>query len=52
MSENCRYYQEKVRAKRQARAAGPLREQLAELLAVVAWCERIWTVEDRIERSL
>ena len=51
MSENCRYYREKIEAKRQAKATGPLSEQLAELLAVVAWCERVWTVEDRIERS-
>ena len=51
MSENCRYYRDKMQAKRQARVAGPLSGQLAELLAVVAWCERVWSVEDRIERS-
>ena len=52
MSENCRYYWEKTEAKRHERAAGPLSDQLAELLAVVAWCERIWAVEDSVERSL
>lgn len=52
MSENCRYYREKVEAKRRARPAGPLGAQLAELLAVVARCDHIWAVEDRIERSL
>jgi hypothetical protein len=51
MSENCRYYWEKTEAKRRARGAGPLGDQLAELLAVVAWCERVWALEDRIERS-
>ena len=52
MSENCRYYAEKMEARRLARAARPLSIQLAELLAVVARCEHIWAVEDRIERSL
>lgn len=52
MSENCRYYREKMEARRLARAARPLSVQLAELLAVVARCEHIWAVEDRIERSL
>lgn len=51
MSENCRYYRDKMEAKRHARACGPLSDQLAELLAVVAWCERVWAVEERIERS-
>jgi hypothetical protein len=51
MSENCRYYRDKMAERRVARAAGPLGAQLAELLAVVAWCERVWAVEERIERS-
>jgi hypothetical protein len=51
MSENCRYYREKMEARRQARSAGPLGVQLSELLAVVAWCEHIWAVEERIEWS-
>jgi hypothetical protein len=51
MSENCRYYREKMEAKR-ARAAGELHEQWVELMAVVRRCEHLWAVEDRIERSL
>ena len=51
MSENCRYYRDKMEAKR-ARAAGELHEQWVELMAVVRRCERIWAIEDRIERSL
>jgi hypothetical protein len=52
MSENCRYYRDKIEARRQARAAGPLGDQLTELMAVVKRCEAIWALEDRIERSL
>jgi hypothetical protein len=55
MSENCRYYRDKMEAKRQARVAGPcgpLGDQLVELMAVVRRCEHLWAVEDRIERSL
>jgi hypothetical protein len=52
MSENCRYYRDKMEAKRLARSAGPLSEQLANLMAVVRRCEAIWALEDRIERSL
>lgn len=52
MSENCRYYRDKMQAKRQARAAGPLSDQLVELMAVVRRCEHFWALEDRIERSL
>ena len=51
MSENCRYYREKMAAKR-ARAAGELHEQWVELMAVVRRCERLWAIEERIERSL
>ena len=52
MSENYRFYTEKTEARRRARGAGALRAQLGELMAVVARCERIWAIEDRIERSL
>lgn len=52
MSENCRYYRDRMEAKRQARAAGPLGDQLAELMAVVRRCEHLWALENRIERSL
>jgi hypothetical protein len=51
MSENCRYYRDKMEAKR-VRTAGRLHEQWVELMAVVRHCEHVWAVEDRIERSL
>ena len=51
MSENCRYYREKMAAKR-AVGSERLREQLWELMATVRRCEHVWAVEDRIERSL
>jgi hypothetical protein len=51
MSENCRYYRAKMEAKR-SRVACELHEQWVELMRVVWRCEHIWTVEDRIERSL
>lgn len=51
MSENCRYYREKMEARR-SRAAGELHEQWVELMAVVRRCERMWALEERIERSL
>ena len=52
MSENCRSYQQKMEAKRRVRLRGRLRTQLLELMTVVARCEHIWTVEERIERAL
>lgn len=51
MSENCRYYRAKMAAKRW-HGSERLREQLWELMQVVRRCEAIWTLEDRIERSL
>lgn len=51
MSENCRFYVEKMRAKRAAQRSS-LRGQWVELMAVVSRCEAIWALEDRIERSL
>lgn len=51
MSENCRYYREKMAAKRW-RGSERLREQLWDLMQVVRRCEAVWALEDRIERSL
>jgi hypothetical protein len=51
MSENCRFYVEKMRARRAA-LSGSLRSQWIELMAVVSRCEAIWALEERIERSL
>jgi hypothetical protein len=54
MSDNYRLYAQKVAEARSQRRSdgGPLREQLHELLETVRWCERIWTIEDRIDREL
>jgi hypothetical protein len=57
MSDNYRLYPEKMREQKAARDAesqplrDELRDQLEELFDVVTWCERIWKIEDRIERS-
>ena len=53
MSENYRFYRDKMAARRTlGMASDRLREQLWDLMRVVARCERIWALEDRIERSL
>lgn len=54
MSENYRLYAEKEAAKRAGRehAVRPLRPQLEELFELVRRCERIWAIEERIEKSL
>lgn len=51
MSENYRFYSQKMDEQRVRRTNTPLRAQLLELLAVVRACETRWAVEDRIERS-
>jgi predicted membrane chloride channel (bestrophin family) len=53
MSDNYRFYVQKQEANQAARrvVAHPLRRQLEELLNVVQHCERIWSIEDRIEKS-
>ena len=54
MSDNYRLYAEKEAAKRAARMVEghPLRPQLEELLQVVRRCERMWALEERVEKSL
>ena len=54
MSENYRLYAEKEAAKRATRMveSHPLRAQLEELLHVVRRCERMWEIEERVEKSL
>jgi hypothetical protein len=51
MSENYKYYAQKLAERETARTQGPLRRQLDDLLRVVQRCEAIWALEDRIERS-
>jgi hypothetical protein len=53
MSDNYRLYAEKMAERRAARASesAPLHAQLEELYQAIRWCERIWEIEERIERS-
>jgi hypothetical protein len=50
MSENYRFYRDRMRTRRDG-TGRPLHSQLLDLLAVVARCEAMWALEDRIERS-
>ncbi len=54
MSNNYRLYALKMVQLRATRklTPHPLRDQLEELLLVVQRCEAIWTIEQRIEKSL
>ena len=53
MSENTRFYQEKMKAKRsRPRVQHSLDSQMLQLLATVMDCERRWALEDRIDRQL
>jgi hypothetical protein len=53
MSENARFYQQKMAALRLSRRRNhPLRYQLREIFDVVVECERRWALEDRIERQI
>ncbi len=51
MSENYRFYAARMAARRRG-GEGRLHAQLRELLEVVRWCEAVWALEVRIERSL
>ena len=51
MSENYRFYRQKVAESRTRHRKGPLARQLQELFDTVRWCERIWAIEDRIDRE-
>lgn len=49
MSENVRFYQQKMVALRVSRRLNhPLSSQLGEILSTVAECEARWALEDRI----
>jgi hypothetical protein len=54
MSDNYKRYVQKMAELLHQRAAAslPLRRQLEELLLAVRWCETVWSIEDRIEKSL
>jgi hypothetical protein len=52
MSENYRYYAEKVAEAQATRAIDhPLQSEIEELFSVVRECEAMWALEDRIERG-
>ena len=52
MSENYKLYPRKVSDSRYRRQThGPLAKQLQELFDTVRWCERIWAIEERIDRE-
>ena len=54
MSDNYRLYQQKVaeaRSRRHDAVGGSLSKQLQEIFETVRWCERIWAIEERIDRE-
>jgi hypothetical protein len=54
MSDNYRLYQQKVaeaRSRRRDAGSGALDRQLREIFDTVRWCERIWAIEERIDRE-
>ena len=53
MSENYRFYSQKVAESRGRRSIpGALSRQLAELMDTVRWCEKVWAIEDRMDREI
>ena len=53
MSENYRLYPQKQTEARTSRRQtdGSLERQLTELFDTVRWCERVWAIEERIDRE-
>jgi hypothetical protein len=51
MSNNYRFYAQKMAERLATPTRGPLRGQLEELLQVVRRCEAMWALEDRVERA-
>ena len=51
MSDNYKFYAQKMADRQEARDRRPLRRQLVDLMRVVQRCEAMWALEDRIERS-
>lgn len=52
MSDNYRFYTEKMATSRSHRGSGPLAAQLQDLLETVRWCEAMWALEDRLDREI
>jgi hypothetical protein len=52
MSDNYRLYASKVAETRTRKTTDrPLQKQLADIYATVRWCEKVWAIEDRIDRE-
>ena len=52
MSDNYRLYPQMVSGSRsRPHTDRPLAKQLQELFDTVRWCERIWAIEERIDRE-
>ena len=54
MSDNYRLYQQKLaeaRSRRRGSRSGALDKQLQDIFDTVRWCERIWAIEERIDRE-
>jgi hypothetical protein len=52
MSENVWFYAAKMAERRsRLRGSGALRKQLVEIFEMVAQCEAMWSLEERIEKS-
>jgi len=54
MSDNYRLYQQKMaeaRSRKRDAGGASLSKQLQEIFDTVRWCERIWAIEERIERE-
>ena len=51
MSDNYKFYAQKMADRRESRNQSPLRWQLVELMRVVQRCEAMWALEERIERA-
>ena len=52
MSDNYRLYpQKQAEARTRRQTDGSLSKQVQELFDTIRWCERIWAIEERIDRE-
>lgn len=52
MSDNYRFYSQRIAASRSRARSGSLAGQLRDILETVRWCERMWALEDRLDREI
>jgi hypothetical protein len=53
MSENSRFYPEKMKERKvRHEISEELGRQLEEIFSLIQYCERIWALEERIEKQL